>query len=137
MPVWWERLRGLALGHASEHGALPDLRELPSSRVRVKGTQFLVHDPERSRTGDRLYVLRREPRNRREASAIAVYARGRSIGYVADVRASLMAPLLDRLGGAAIVNGSGSEADSIRLWVDLPHLAELHAFVVAHEAAAA
>ena len=31
-----------------------------------------------------------------------------------------MAPLLDRIGGAAVVNGAGTRQGSIRLWVDLP-----------------
>jgi hypothetical protein len=136
MPVWWERVRRLNFGHVHVHAALPDLRMLPSARVRVKGTQFLVHDPERRRSGDRIYVLRREPRNRRDPSAIAVYAGGRNVGYVSSVRASLMAPLLDRLGGAAVVNGLGAEVDSIRLWVDLPTVEALRAFVHAEELSA-
>jgi hypothetical protein len=31
-----------------------------------------------------------------------------------------MGPLLDQLGGAAIVNGAGPQAGSIRLRIDLP-----------------
>jgi hypothetical protein len=135
MPIWWERVRHLLSLPALHHGALPDLRELASTRVRVKGTQYRVHDPERGLAGDRLYVLRREPGNRRDASAIAVYAEGRSIGYVSTVRAERMAPLLDRLGGAALVNGVGAETDSIRLWVDLPEEDALQRFVHSYESA--
>jgi hypothetical protein len=38
-------------------------------------------------------------------------------------------PLIDRLGGAAIVNGAGTKDGGIRLWVDLPELDELRQFV--------
>jgi len=133
MPIWWERVRHLLSMSALDHSALPDLRELSSTRVRVKGTQYRVHDPERGLAGDRLYVLRREPGNRRDPSAIAVYAEGRSIGYVSTVRAERMAPLLDQLGGAALVNGVGADADSIRLWVDLPEEDALRGFVRSYE----
>lgn len=128
-------MRHLLSMPALEHPALPDLRELASTRVRVKGTQYRVHDPERRAGGDRLYVLRREPGNRRDPSAIAVYAQGRGIGYVSTVRAERMAPLLDRLGGAALVNGVGADTDSIRLWVDLPDEDALRGFVRTFERA--
>lgn len=135
MPIWWERVRHLASRRAHSHSALPDLRDLESASVQVKGTQFLVHDPERRHGRDRVYVIRREPRNRRDASAIAVYASGRSIGYVPRVRAARMAPLLDQLGGAAVVNGTGADPDSIRLSVDLPTIDALSAYVRSYDAA--
>lgn len=133
MPVWWERLRNLLSMRAHEHATLPDLRDLESSRARVEGTHYVVHDRERSRDGDRMYVLRREPRNRRDMSAIAVYAQGRAVGYVSAVRATAIAPLLDRLGGAAVINGLGSESGSSRLWVDLPEEDALRGFVRSYE----
>lgn len=128
MPVWWERVRHLLSMSASTHDGLPDLRSLESTRVRVMGTHFRVHDPERGAMGDRLYVLRRESRGR-HASAIAVFAEGRNIGYVPVEPANRLAPLLDRLGGAALVNGLGTSGSSIRLWIDLPDEAALHRYV--------
>lgn len=129
MPVWWERVRHLLSMPASTHATLPDLRHLASRRVRVTGTHFRVHDPERRISGDRLYVLRRETRSRRHPSAIAVYAEGRGIGYVPVEPARRLAPLLDRLGGAAVVNGLGTASGSIRLLIDLPDEAALRRFV--------
>ncbi|MCR2793613.1 HIRAN domain-containing protein [Microbacterium sp. zg.Y625] len=120
---------------AHEHAALPDLRGLESSRARVEGTQYRPNDHERMSVGDRMYVLRREPRNQRDASAIAVYARGRAVGYVSTARAAVIAPLLDRLGGAAVVNGIGTDTDSSRLWVELPEPAVLDDFVREYETA--
>ncbi len=118
---------------AHAHTALPDLRELESARARVERTHYLAHDHERSHGGDRMYVLRREPRNERDRSSVAVYARGRAVGYLSAGRAQAIAPLLDRLGGAALINGVGSESGSSRLWVELPVVEALEEFVLAHE----
>ncbi|MCR2825405.1 HIRAN domain-containing protein [Microbacterium sp. zg.Y909] len=120
---------------AHEHASLPDLRGLESSRARVEGTQYRAHDHERMSVGDRMYVLRREPRNKRDESAIAVYARGRAVGYVSSSRAAGIAPLLDRLGGAAVVNGVGADTESSRLWVELPTPDSLGEFVQEYEPA--
>ncbi|MCR2785064.1 MULTISPECIES: HIRAN domain-containing protein [unclassified Microbacterium] len=133
MPLWWEHLRNLLSLRAHEHATLPDLRGLETVRARVEGTHYLAHDRERSHDGDRMYVLRREPRNKRDMSAIAVYARGRAVGYVSATRAAAIAPLLDRLGGAAVINGLGSESGSSRLWVDLPEEEALLGFVRSYE----
>jgi hypothetical protein len=54
MPIWWERVRHLLSMTASEHSTLPDLRGLAATPVRVTGTHFRMHDPERGETGDRL-----------------------------------------------------------------------------------
>lgn len=134
MPLWWEHLRTLLSLRAHEHASLPDLRGLETVRARVEGTHYLAHDRERSHNDDRMYVLRRELRNKRDMSAIAVYAKGRAVGYVAPARAATLAPLLDRIGGAAVVNGLGSESGSSRLWVDLPEEEALRGFVRTYEA---
>ncbi|MET3468997.1 hypothetical protein ACLBWJ_09085 [Microbacterium sp. M4A5_1d] len=42
------------------------------------------------------------------------------MGYLPESVAAEMHPLLDDLGGAAVVNGAGVRTGSIRLWVDLP-----------------
>ena len=135
MSVWWEHVRSLLSLRAHEHATLPDLRGLESRRARVERTHFLADDHERSHNGDRMYVLRREPRSSRDASSIAVYARGRGVGYVSDAHALGIAPLLDDLGGAAVVNGLGSTAGSSRLWVELPDEHALRDFVGSYRAA--
>lgn len=132
MPIWLEHLRSVLSMRAAAHASLPDLRELPSGRVRVEGTHFLANDPERRHGADRIYVLRREPRRGRRGPAIAVFAEGRNIGYVPTHRADALAPLLDELGGAALVNGVGPNARSTRLWMELPTDDSLASFVSRH-----
>ncbi|MDD7961836.1 hypothetical protein [Microbacterium thalli] len=127
--IWWERVRDLLSLGTHSHAAVPDLRSLESQRSRIERTHFLVNDRQRQIRGDRLYVLRRSRRDRRNPTAIAVYARGRVVGQVSDVRARDLAPLLDRIGGAALVSGTGTAPGSIRLWVDLPTPSALAAFI--------
>ena len=129
IPVWWEHLLHALTGHTRGHGALPDLRDLESRRVAVQRTQFLANDRERQSQDDRLYVLRRRPKSRRDPRTVAVYSNGRNVGYLGDDDASALAPSLDLLGGAAIVNGAGSRRGSIRLSVDVPVDAALRTFV--------
>ncbi|MGP3535636.1 HIRAN domain-containing protein [Microbacterium sp. RD1] len=128
MPAWWEHLLHVTTGRVRSHDDLPDLRHLPSRRVAVERTHFLVNDRERRHQDRRLYVLRREPRSHRHATSIAVFSNGRGVGYLPERVSRDMAPLLDALGGAAIVNGAGTRADSMRLRVDLPTHAALRAF---------
>lgn len=134
MPTWWEHLLHVVIGRVSRHADLPDLRPLSSRRVAVARTHYLVNDRERQSQGPRLYVLRHEPRSRRDPAGIAVYSNGRGVGYLPDRIAGAMAPLLDRIGGAAVVNGAGTRRGSLRLWVDLPAQDALRAF--AHASAA-
>lgn len=58
-----------------------------------------------------------------------MFANGRNVGRVPERITREIAPLLDALGGAAIVNGAGSMTGSIRLRVDLPTAAGLAGFV--------
>lgn len=134
--IWWERVRDLLSLGVHSHDSVPDLRGLESQRSRIERTHFLVNDRQRQIRGERLYVLRRSRRDRRNPTAIAVYARGRVVGQVSDVRARHLAPLLDRIGGAALVSGTGTEPGSIRLWVDLPTPGALAAFIADPPAAA-
>lgn len=129
--VSWEHFLHIVIGRRGRHAELPDLRALPSRRVAVERTQYLVNDRERRNDDDRLYVLRRSPRSRRNPASVAVFSNGRNIGYLPDAVATRLAPLLDRIGGVAIVNGTGTRAGSIRLWVDLPGEAALAGFVAA------
>ncbi|MFJ6679698.1 hypothetical protein ACIQLK_11330 [Microbacterium sp. NPDC091382] len=120
MPTWLEHLCHALIGRTRSHDDLPDLRDLPTSRVDVERTYYLVDDPERRTRDDRLYVLRMHRGRTRRASDIAVHSNGRVVGYLpAEASASLAAPLA-RLGGAAIVNGAGPRPGTTRLRVDLP-----------------
>lgn len=128
MPAWWEQLLHLTLGRVHDHESLPDLRHLPSRRVTVERTHYVVNDRERQHDRNRLYVLRLAPGHRRRRPGIAVFSNGRDVGYLPDRVAFELAPLVDRLGGSVVVNGAGSVGESIRLRVDVPTHAALHAF---------
>jgi hypothetical protein len=82
-----------------------DLRGLPSVQAGVQGTSYHVPNSAASYAIEE-YVLVREPRNRHDANAIAVYADGRKFGYVSATKAASLAPHFDRLGiTAAVVGG--------------------------------
>lgn len=107
-----------------------DLRELPCTRYRIKGSAFVVSDLNRERFGGTEYQLRREPKNRHDANAIAVYGQGRRVGYISAAKAASIAPLLDVLPEMAFtVGGMGVVGNSIRLWVDVPSLPALRQYV--------
>ncbi|WP_322409800.1 putative glycolipid-binding domain-containing protein [Microbacterium invictum] len=126
MPTWWEHLTHVATGRSRRHVDLPDLRHLPSRRVSLERTHYVVNDPERHHRGQRLYVLRHEAdRRSRRPARVAVFSNGRDVGYLPSRVAATLAPHLDTLGGAAVVNGAGPATDSIRLRVDLPTAAAL------------
>lgn len=106
-----------------------DLRELPSSRFRIVGSAFWVTDSGRYKHGGNEYLLVREPRNKRDANAVAVYGRGRKVGYLTEAKAAALAPIFDELGfGAYRVGGTAPAPNSVRMWVDLPALPKLRAF---------
>ena len=116
-------------GRVTAHTALPDLRELPSRRVAMERTHYLVNDTERHDQAPRLYVLRRDAADRRSTTSIAVFANGRRVGYLPERISRGIAAPLDELGGAAIVNGAGAMGGSIRLRVDVPTHSGLVDFV--------
>ncbi|MFK4114777.1 hypothetical protein ACI2K6_09125 [Microbacterium sp. NPDC006705] len=120
MPAWWEQIVHAVTGRVSRHDDLPDLRELPSRAVRLERTHYLVNDRERQSRHPRAYVLRTEVDASRGRGNIAAFSNGRGVGYLPESVAAEMHPLLDDLGGAAVVNGAGVRTGSIRLWVDLP-----------------
>ncbi|TQK18782.1 hypothetical protein FBY40_1271 [Microbacterium sp. SLBN-154] len=129
MPTWWEHLIHVATGRSRRHVDLPDLRHLPSRRVALERTHYVVNDPERHHRRQRLYVLRHEAdRRSRRPARVAVFSNGRDVGYLPSRVAATVAPHLDTLGGAAVVNGAGPATDSIRLRVDLPTDAALADF---------
>ena len=108
-----------------------DLTALPFVRTRIKGSAYWVTDAQRRRFGGPEYLLMREPQNRADPNAVAVYGHGRKVGYVSTAKAAGLAPLLDRLAADAYrVGGAGAE-QGMRLWVDLPTLDGLRRFVKA------
>lgn len=120
MPAWWEQFLHMTTGRISRHDKLFDLRHLPTRPVVLERTHFLVNDRERGSQSPRAYVLRTQARTRRDPAGVEVTSNGRGVGYLPDDMAGAMIPLLNQLGGAAVVNGTGSKAGSLRLWVDLP-----------------
>lgn len=120
MPAWWEQVVHAFTGRVRRHDDLPDLRQLPSRAVRLERTHYLVNDRERQTRRPRTYVLRTEVDASRGRGNVAVFSNGRGVGYLPEPVAAEMHPLLDHIGGAAVVNGAGVRTGSIRLWIDLP-----------------
>ncbi|MDE0545477.1 HIRAN domain-containing protein [Microbacterium sp. C7(2022)] len=109
-----------------------DLLGVDAMRMRIKGSVAWVTDTERARYGGQEYLLVREPDNEFDAQAIAVYGRGRKVGYVPASKAAALAPLLDALeADAYLVAGAAVQQNSIRLWVDVPRVPALRSFVAA------
>ena len=107
-----------------------DLREVPSTRMRIKGSANWVTAEERSAFGGTGYLLVREPNNEHDSCAVAVYGKGRKVGYVSATKAAALAPILDPLQFDAFsVGGTSVIENSIRLWVDMPKLPDLRQFV--------
>jgi hypothetical protein len=108
-----------------------DLTGLDSIRTRIRGSMYAITDAERRRYSGSDYLLIREPDNPADSNAVAVYGRGRRVGYVSTAKAAMLAPLLDGLDGDAFkVGGAGTgEVGNSRLWVDLPKVDALRAFV--------
>lgn len=120
MPAWWEQLLHITTGRISRHDELPDLRHLPTRPVALERTHYVVNDRERGSQAPRTYVLRTESRTRRSSAGVAVTSNGRGVGHLPADEAGVMGPLLDQLGGAAVVNGAGPRPGGIRLWIDFP-----------------
>jgi hypothetical protein len=106
-----------------------DLRALASQRLRIVGVANYLSERDRGVFGGDEYQLVREPENPHDGNAVAVYGRGRKVGYLSAAKAASLAPHLDRLGEAAFtVGGTSVTETSTRLWVDLPRVPELRAF---------
>lgn len=111
---------------------LLDLRSLDSIPLRLRGISHYVSERGRSEYGDTELVLQREPNNRHDTFAIAVYGKGRKIGYVSKGRANQLTPLLDELDYDGFIVEGGVEADPERttqLKVMLPRVPELRTLV--------
>lgn len=106
-----------------------DLRELPSSRFRIVGSAYWVTDSGRYKHGGNDYLLVREPKNKWDANAVAVYGKGRKVGHLTEAKSAALAPIFDELGfGAYRVGGTAPAPKSIRMWVDIPAIPKLRAF---------
>ncbi len=93
-----------------------DLERNAPIETRIAGTFYALGDPPsvRLRDGD-LLTLRREPENRADASAVAVYAScGTRCGYLPRCISADLAPTLDTgLEAVAVVTrASGTEIDT-------------------------
>lgn len=107
-----------------------DLTGLESVRMRIKGTSYYVEFDERDTVGSTSYLLKREPRNKHDKMAVAIYGNGRKVGYVSATRAAVLSPMLKELGAEAfLVGGAGTRPESGKLWVDLPRTPALREFV--------
>lgn len=106
-----------------------DLRELPSASFRIVGSSYWVTEAGRYRHGGNSYLLVREPDNESDVNAVAVYGKGRKVGYLSQAKASAIAPILDGLPfDAFCVGGQPPDDKSIRMWVDVPAIPKLTAF---------
>ena len=94
-----------------------------------------MSDRERAKYGGTEYALVREPNNPHDSDAVAVYGKGRKVGYLSAAKAAAVAPSLDAMGaGAYRVGGTSVQGNSIRLWVDVPKVPGLREFVRARSA---
>jgi hypothetical protein len=105
-----------------------DLRELPLSRFRIVGSAFWVTDSGRYKHGGSDYLLVREPKNKWDANAVAVYGKGREVGHLTEAKAAAFAPILDEPAFDAYRVGGAPADNSIRMWVDVPAIPNLRAF---------
>lgn len=113
--------------------SVADLREVDSIRARIKGVGHWITDKERDTFGGTHYLLVREPTNEHDANAIAIYGRGRKVGYVSSAKASALASILDSLPFDAFrVAGASTIEHSTRLWADIPRIPALRAFAKGH-----
>jgi hypothetical protein len=109
-----------------------DLRSVEARRFRIVGSAYVCSDRDRKVYGGTQYLLVREPGNPVDGNAVAVYGKGRQLGYTSTTKAGGLAPLLDKLGADAyLVGGAAASEASIKIWVDLPTLPALRAHVAA------
>lgn len=108
-----------------------DLRGIESRRTRIKASSMCLMYDERDRYGSTEYVLVREPDNKYDNQAVAIYGKkGRCVGYVSASIAARLSSALDQLPAEAfLVSGTGTASGSSRMWVDLPRAPEMRKFV--------
>jgi len=98
-----------------------DVKAVDAIRQRVRGLSYWVTSDERSKYGADEMFLVPEPGNEFDSQAVAVFSRGRKIGYLTSARAAMVFPLLVELPGIALrVRGEGRSGSSSALWVYVP-----------------
>lgn len=109
---------------------IADLRKLESIRTRIVGTGYQIEWGQRKRFGGASYLLVLEPENAVDPLAVAVYGRGRRVGYLSAKRAAMLHPLLTQINADAFrVAGKGVTENSGVLHIDLPRIPELRRYV--------
>ncbi|SCZ51477.1 HIRAN domain-containing protein [Arthrobacter sp. UNCCL28] len=111
-----------------------ELSGIKSVRTRVVGLSYWIPDSARGSYAVNEYLLVREPENEWDVNAVAVYGKGRKIGHLSAAKAAALAPIFDALDYDAFkVGGASVSQNSSSLWVDLPALPALRAFVKSAE----
>lgn len=80
-----------------------DLTTSDGIKSQIAGTSYWVESTDLRRFNGTVFYLRREPSNRHDPNAIAVYGGTRKVGYVSASQAEKYAPLLDQLGTEFVV----------------------------------
>lgn len=108
-------------------GAGPEPRDFGDggARVSVRGVSHWIERHELAELESDFFVLVREPSNRHDRNAIAVFGGDRKVGYVSAKRAEVYAPLLDA-AGVTRVRVARAEGDG--LCVRLPSLSVVRRF---------
>lgn len=92
-----------------------DLKHIDSTRMRIVGSAHWVSDTAREQFGATAYLLVREPNNRHDSTAVAVYGQGRKVGYVSAAKAAALTQILiDAPFDAFLVGGASTLGSSIR-----------------------
>ncbi|TFC83304.1 hypothetical protein E3T23_02745 [Cryobacterium cheniae] len=106
-----------------------DLRSIPATQYRIVGSAFSVTQAGRYEHGADQYLLIREPRNKHDPNAVAVYGKGRRVGYATRTKAAMLALILDPLPyDAFLVNGTGMGAEK-QMQVGIPAAAALQKYL--------
>jgi len=108
---------------------LIDLRSLPAMDLRAVGTAYCLGYEERDEYAADEYLLVREPDNPHDSDAVAVYSRGRRVGWLSAVKAEKYAPLLDVFGADAYRVGGTTREGKTATVILLPTLPALRAHV--------
>ncbi|GGE86520.1 HIRAN domain-containing protein [Mycetocola zhadangensis] len=112
-----------------------DIRGVDSIRVRIVGSAYCLTHKERDTFGGAEYLLKPEPENKHDPHAIAVYGRGRKVGYVSSAKASALSGILATMPFDAFrIAGASTTESSSRMWADLPRLPALRTFAKGHPA---
>lgn len=106
-----------------------DLRHLPASDFGIQGYSYYVDN--KWEQMDDVYRLVREPLNRHDANAIAVFSGPRKIGFVSASKAANYASILDAIVGDSFFVG-GVERDRGKMVLQLPQVSALREFAKRH-----